>query len=234
MISSRSTSPPSPEPNTIPKTGFQLEQRSANAANSEEFWEDIVNGQATWPARCDQRVFWGERSADNCTGVMRNHFQISEVIKIREELLKVVRALNDAGVPYALAGGLAVTVHGYPRLTKDIDLIIPPDAIEEALEAVGALGFTLPAAPMTFRKGQEGEQRIHRISRIEHEEVLTIDFMLAGAFLEDVWADREQYELDGIPIVVASRKGLIKMKRSAGRSQDLADLERLESGNEPE
>ena len=34
-----------------------------------------------------------------------------------------VRALERAKVPYALCGGLAVALHGFPRATKDIDLL---------------------------------------------------------------------------------------------------------------
>jgi hypothetical protein len=148
---------------------------------------------------------------------------------LRQELLNVSRALTNAGVPYALCGGLAVALHGYPRATRDIDLVIRSEDLKQAMDAVGSLGFTLPAAPMVFRKGKPEEQRIERISRIEGEEVITIDFVLAGPFLEDVWADREVFDLDGESIVAVSRDGLIKMKRSADRAQDVADIQQLES-----
>jgi predicted nucleotidyltransferase len=36
----------------------------------------------------------------------------------------VIRALNDAGVRYLIAGGLAVIAHGYTRSTQDMDLIL--------------------------------------------------------------------------------------------------------------
>jgi hypothetical protein len=46
----------------------------------------------------------------------------------------IVRALNDAGVRYLIAGGLAVNAHGYLRFTKDADFIIQliPDNIKLA------------------------------------------------------------------------------------------------------
>jgi len=36
----------------------------------------------------------------------------------------IVRALNTAEVEYLIVGGLAVNVHGYERLTQDVDLVI--------------------------------------------------------------------------------------------------------------
>jgi hypothetical protein len=38
----------------------------------------------------------------------------------------VIAALADAGVEYALIGGLAVTGHGLPRATKDVDIVPAP------------------------------------------------------------------------------------------------------------
>lgn len=41
-----------------------------------------------------------------------------------ESFESIVRALNDAGVRYLIAGGLAVNAHGYLRFTKDVDFVI--------------------------------------------------------------------------------------------------------------
>ena len=40
---------------------------------------------------------------------------------------------------------------------------------------------------------------------------------------DDLVQDAEPYELDGIPILVASRQALIRMKRATGRPVDLKD-----------
>jgi hypothetical protein len=44
-------------------------------------------------------------------------------MKLKEELLKIAARFERSGIDYALCGGLAVVVHGYPRLTKDIDAL---------------------------------------------------------------------------------------------------------------
>ena len=41
-----------------------------------------------------------------------------------DELRNLLQSLQGDGVPYALCGGLALTVHGIIRATEDIDLLI--------------------------------------------------------------------------------------------------------------
>ncbi len=48
--------------------------------------------------------------------------------KIQRATLKSAAALRDAGVPFALVGGIAVGAHGYPRATKDVDYLVGEEA----------------------------------------------------------------------------------------------------------
>jgi len=41
-----------------------------------------------------------------------------------EDLVRICRALNDAGARYVLIDGFAVVAHGASRFTKDIDLLV--------------------------------------------------------------------------------------------------------------
>lgn len=149
------------------------------------------------------------------------------MIKLLQELLGVIAELDRDAVPYALCGGLAVAVHGHPRATKDMDLLILERDLERARAAVKRAGFTLPALPMTFRRPDGAKQVIHRIPKIVDEDPLTVDLLIVGPELEGVFADRETYELQRRRIVAVSRSGLAKMKRTAGRPQDIADLDKL-------
>lgn len=107
-------------------------------------------------------------------------------------------------------------------------MLLLADDVPRAKSALEPLGYILQAGPMTFHAGKPQEQHVHRVSRAAGQDLITIDLLVAGPFLEDVWAGRETYHLNGTPLVVVSRSGLAKMKRSAGRLQDLADLEKLE------
>ncbi len=48
------------------------------------------------------------------------------------DLVRICRALNDAGARYVLIGGFAVIAHGGARTTKDIDLLIDASAVNVA------------------------------------------------------------------------------------------------------
>jgi hypothetical protein len=141
-----------------------------------------------------------------------------------EQLATIVRALDDAGIEYALVGGLAVAVWGAPRATKDIDLLVRPESVDDVVACVERFGFRLRALPMTFRDGMQ----LQRVSKIEDGALLTLDLILVDANLEPVWTSRVKLELDGAPIWVISRAALIQMKIAAGRPQDVADIEKLE------
>src|SRR5690606_25051464 len=120
-------------------------------------------------------------------------------------------------------GGWALAVHGAPRATTDLDLLVTEDDLARAIDAVRPLGFRHPAAPMCFPDGM----RIQRITKIEGHEALTLDLLLVTEALEEVWAEREQVRELGGTRWVTGRAGLIRMKLWAGRTQALADVARL-------
>lgn len=149
-----------------------------------------------------------------------------------EELLALVEALDREECAYAVCGGIALAVHGHPRFTEDIDLLVPPDGLVRVLATARERGFQIAANPLRFDAGTSREREIRRISKIEGEDVLTLDLLILPPFLRDVWDDRERFDWQGQSMAVVSAPGLIKMKRIAGRTQDLADLERLEGNGE--
>jgi hypothetical protein len=148
---------------------------------------------------------------------------------LKGELLTALRALGEANVPYALCGGMAVVLYGYPRLTRDIDLLIPAADLERATAILSTVGFTLPGGIIPFDLGRARERRIFRVSKRIGTEVLTADLLLLPPYLQGVWEDREVYEVEGTAVTVVSRAGLLEMKRIAGRPQDLVDIENLEA-----
>ncbi len=146
-------------------------------------------------------------------------------VDLFESLLSIAAELEREGVDHALVGGLAVAVYGAPRATTDIDLLIQPGDIDRAVACARRAGFTFEALPVEFSDGM----RLHRITRIEEGQTLTLDFILADAKLEPVWRSRVQYETkEGRRLWVIGREQLIAMKVQAGRAKDLADIERLQ------
>src|SRR5262245_1102438 len=87
------------------------------------------------------------------------------VAKVRERLLRATGALNEAGIPYAVAGGNAVASwvatidEGAVRNTRDVDLLVRREdlpAVTAALEKAGFVPGTLLDVVM-FRDGEQGK-----------------------------------------------------------------------------
>ena len=56
---------------------------------------------------------------------------------------RLIGALDQAGVPHMLAGSFASSVHGAPRTTRDIDLVIAPtlESLERLLTLLAGEDF---------------------------------------------------------------------------------------------
>ena len=140
-----------------------------------------------------------------------------------EETTALLAELERHGVPYAVAGALALAIHGVPRATTDIDLLVRREDVEAALRVASTRGFSVSALPMRFLDGLE----VRRSSKVEAAEMLTLDLLLVDENLEPVWAGRERVPTERGDVWVVSRAGLIEMKAWAAREQDLADIRRL-------
>jgi hypothetical protein len=140
-----------------------------------------------------------------------------------EETVALLGELERRGAPYAIAGAVALAIHGAPRATTDIDLLVPAADLEAVLDAARVRGFAIEAFPMRFSDGLE----VRRVVRAEGPESLTLDLLLVDRNLEPVWASRQRVVTDRGDFWVVSREGLIQMKAWAGREQDLADIRRL-------
>lgn len=145
-------------------------------------------------------------------------------ISVFDEFRDLARALREEGVDYATVGAVALAMHGAPRATTDIDLLIDPPALEAALAVARKRGFTVEALPMRFSDGME----VQRVSKFEGEDFLCLDFLLVDHNLRPIWEARSDIMTKDGPVRVVSRKDLIAMKAAAARHQDLADIQRLQ------
>ena len=116
--------------------------------------------------------------------------------KVAEALILSSEALTAAKVRHVIVGGLAVTAHGHPRHTKDVDFLVG----SEAFEHHGKLVSLRPGIPFQV-------------------DGVAVDFLSPGSdepFLEA--------ELDAPPGDVIRAPALVYLKLKAGRMQDLADV----------
>ncbi len=141
-----------------------------------------------------------------------------------DEFRSITTALNEAGIEYAVCGGWAMAIHGLPRATMDIDLLVLEDDVKEIWEIAQGIGYDVEGLPLHF------EIEIRRISKIDREskKLITLDLLLVGDNSRDIWANREKVEWREGTTWVVSKDGLIKMKTNAGRPQDLVDIAKLQ------
>jgi hypothetical protein len=152
----------------------------------------------------------------------------------------VLDALDRRGVRFVVVGGVAVVLHGHPRLTVDLDLVIDlaRDQAEAAVAAlVDDLGLRtrLPVDPGDF-SDPEIRSRWVRDRNLEvlsfHDpsrSTVEVDVFAQDPIpFEDLWRRSVVMSLGRLEIRVASIEDLIRMKRVSGRPQDRIDIEALE------
>jgi len=148
-----------------------------------------------------------------------------------DEFRGLVAALEEAGVDFAVCGGLAVAVHARPRATLDIDLLLPRDQLEGARGVAMLLGYRIDAGLMVVRKDVMEMQRLSKPDP-ETGDLLSLDLLLVTPALISIWQSRERvaWEYGSLPVV--SRSGLVQMKRLRGSGLDLDDIRALEGHDE--
>lgn len=141
---------------------------------------------------------------------------------LRKTLIDAVSFLNDQSLPYALIGGLAVSLRGQPRATADVDIVIATD-IERAVALAGSLHQS------SFRPLFDDISEIvtssyllplrHRLTNVKVDLAIGI-----SGFEREAVSRAESIPLAGIMVRVARAEELLIMKIFAGRPQDEQDL----------
>ncbi len=137
----------------------------------------------------------------------------------------LLRIFAEESVEHLVVGAYAVIHYSQPRYTKDINLWIKPSRENAARVSRAFYKFGLPLVEVTQEDfAQEGLQYVVGISPCQ------IDFLtsLPGIFdFEKAWGERSIGTTEGIPIQFLGKYDLIVAKQTAGRPQDLADLDEL-------
>jgi len=149
-----------------------------------------------------------------------------------EEFVNFTEMLNRENVDYAICGGWAMAIHGLPRATIDIDLLVLTEDLDKVWKIAQSFGYEVEGLPLHFH---DGAIEIRRISKIEKESkrLFSLDFLLVTEALKKVWENRELIEWEDGKTWTVSREGLILLKTISGREQDLLDIKKLrEVGDE--
>jgi hypothetical protein len=145
----------------------------------------------------------------------------------------LLRRLTEAGVDFVIVGGIAVVLQASPRFTRDLDICYATTD-----ENLGRLGEVLLDLGAMLRGAEQDLPFVPDARTLKQTQILTlstsegdIDLLADPSGSPDYAALRrraDRMDLDGLTVAVASVEDLIAMKRTAGRPQDLVDLESLE------
>jgi len=135
-----------------------------------------------------------------------------------EDLIRVCRALNDAGARYVLIGGFAVVAHGASRFTKDIDLVVDdaPENISRVKQGLSILSDNAAA------EVADSDVREHTVVRVVDELIIDLLGKACGLTYAEIAADMEWHDLGGVRVPVASPAALLRTKDTY-RPQDAID-----------
>ena len=136
------------------------------------------------------------------------------------------RILNEEQVDYLVVGAHAVIYYTEPRSTKDLDVLIRPTRAnaEKAWRALKRFGAPLREITQDdFTR----EDMVYQIGIAPNR--VDILMGLGGVSFNEAWARREHAAYGDIPVFIIGKRELIAAKKSAGRPQDLLDVQKLES-----
>jgi hypothetical protein len=167
-----------------------------------------------------------ERTLDSNTDLAiregSRHFE--EKSAVHEALRKITSRLDELGIPYAVAGGMAMFAHGYRRFTEDVDIVVTEQGLRAIHENLDGRGY-LPifAGSKNLRDTERG---------------VRVEFLLSGEYPGDGKPKPVTFpnpgdaavEIEGVRYLQLAR--LVELKLASGmtargRLLDLGDVERL-------
>jgi hypothetical protein len=144
---------------------------------------------------------------------------------VHKTMRSLSRRLTEEGIDYALAGGMALVLHGYRRETIDVDFLLTPEGRDKLDQTLVGRGYVplFPGARKRFRDTQTG---------------IEIDLIVTGEYPGDGKPTPVPFpspleasiEIDGIRVLTLEK--LIELKLASGmtaphRLRDLADVQEL-------
>ncbi len=137
---------------------------------------------------------------------------------------KLLQLLVDRKVKFVVIGAWAFPAYGYTRNTVDIDLFFEPTS---------ANAKRLVKALTDF--GYDGIENLTMDELIKKKTLFRQYLMdtdihpfVAGVKFKEVWKSKKEVEIEKVKVFIPSLEHIIRMKKAAGRTKDLADLEFLE------
>lgn len=144
---------------------------------------------------------------------------------LSQDFKEFIQALNANEVRYLVVGGYALAAHGFPRYTKDLDILLDSEEAnaERVVRALSDFGFaSLGLQKSDFMAKDQVIQLGYPPNRID---LLT---SADGINFAEIYPNRITIRVEEVGIDFIDIESLKVNKRATGRPQDLADLDALE------
>ncbi len=151
----------------------------------------------------------------------------------------IFRTLNNENVKYLVVGGVAVVLHGAPRMTVDLDIMVDLERenILKLWKALEKLTYrpNVPVAAADFADPRKKNEWIDK-KGMKVLQFIRLDrpFESVDVFVGDpigfdgAYSRRKEIEAGDTIIPLISIDDLIYLKKEAARIKDLADIEALD------
>ena len=142
-------------------------------------------------------------------------------------LQNVFASFQQHQVKYVVIGGIAAVLHGVPRATFDLDILIEatPENAQKLLNAL--LEANLGTAALISAQ----ELLANEITVFSDRVRVDVQTLTPGVDFATAWETRETMNYQGQDFFVLSKPNLIAAKRAGGRKVDLEDARLLELDN---
>jgi hypothetical protein len=143
--------------------------------------------------------------------------------EVHEALQRLTSTLEADGIPYAIAGAMAMNAHGYQRVTTDVDVLLTREGLTRFKEKHLGLGW------VELFPGSKGMR--DTVAGVKIDVLLTGDYPGDGKKKSVSFPD-PQVAVRGEGFHVLSLKDLVELKLASGltnpdRMKDLADVQEL-------
>jgi len=142
----------------------------------------------------------------------------------------VFKSFHEHDVRYVVIGGIAAILHGVPRVTFDLDILIEgtPENASRLLRAL--LDAGLGTASLTTPE----EILAKEITIFKDRVRIDVQTTTPGITFTDAWSRKVALSFEGQEFYILSKEDVIASKRAAGRPVDLEDVRLLELPREGE
>lgn len=150
--------------------------------------------------------------------------------QLQRALLKLQVDLRQLGLRWALIGGLAVSMRGEPRTTRDLDVTVAvtgDSEVESVISKFMSRGYRVKAV----RKHPD-LKRVSSVRLLVESSAIRgaiIDLMFASSGIEEevITASEVLEVFPGVAVPVATTAHLLALKTLAGRAKDVIDFATL-------